>query len=354
MMDKETVQDKSLTGHHASNVGRTGLCLSKGRTNKMNVCANVSEILTQIKQNSRVAVVGSRSYSDLQSVRDFVGYLPQKCTLVSGGAWGVDKAGECGAKLRNMKTDIYLPDWDKYGKTAGVLRNRKIVENSDFVVAFWKTGSKGTESTIQIAKELGKPLCIIGGYKEEVVQDTLGVDDAGQWAKLEKETVLRSRFEAVHRKDLARQFHERNGYWPRSASEVDDLNMLASSWGEEAPISVVIRRMNNHDKWLLSQEPMTTRLEDSDTTNQVIATRYPSEDLALSYGGEEYSTDIVDKKLVSEETDWEAEREASLERKRQATIRMDNAVAKGKAEYESYLLQNELLEEADMPLSSFA
>src|ERR1700743_3832141 len=95
----------------------------------------------------RIAIVGSRDYPNEEQVRSFVRTLPRDWIIVSGGARGVDKWAEDEAKKLGMGTDIYLPDWDIYGKGAGMLRNSIVVANSDMVVAF-TIGTGGTNDTI--------------------------------------------------------------------------------------------------------------------------------------------------------------------------------------------------------------
>ena len=45
------------------------------------------------------------------------------------------------------------PDWDKYGKSAGYIRNTEMAEAGDILVAFWDGKSKGTEHMINIMKK---------------------------------------------------------------------------------------------------------------------------------------------------------------------------------------------------------
>lgn len=106
----------------------------------------------------RVGIVGSREFPDLEMVREYVRALDKDDVVVSGGARGVDLAAEQAAKSAGMRVDIYVPDWRKYGKRAAFLRNRLIVENSDRVVAFWDGVSRGTLNSMDLARELGKPL----------------------------------------------------------------------------------------------------------------------------------------------------------------------------------------------------
>jgi predicted Rossmann fold nucleotide-binding protein DprA/Smf involved in DNA uptake len=109
----------------------------------------------------RIAIVGSREYAKLDAVRKFVAELPADTVIVSGGARGVDSAAEQAARARGLEVKIFPALWGQYGKRAGFLRNRQIVEASDKVVAFWDGLSAGTLSTIQLATDAKKPVEVI-------------------------------------------------------------------------------------------------------------------------------------------------------------------------------------------------
>lgn len=123
--------------------------------------------------NYKVAIVGSRDYPDMQVVESFVENLYQGRTergieyiIISGGARGVDTVAQNTAIRLGMKVEIFPADWENEGKKAGYLRNIKIVEAADYIVAFWDTKSKGTKHTIDLAKKMGKP-CLVFESKEE-------------------------------------------------------------------------------------------------------------------------------------------------------------------------------------------
>lgn len=80
--------------------------------------------------------------------------------IVSGGVKGTDTLAENFAKAHNIQTIVYKPQWKKYGKRAGILRNQDIVAESDVVVVFWDGSSKGTKSIIEIVKKLNKQIFI--------------------------------------------------------------------------------------------------------------------------------------------------------------------------------------------------
>jgi hypothetical protein len=88
---------------------------------------------------------------------DFVKEHGMPNAVVSGGAAGADTMGEKWARSNNVKDiRIYKPDWRKYGKKAGILRNKDIINDATHVVAFPSVESKGTFHSIRLAKDQGK------------------------------------------------------------------------------------------------------------------------------------------------------------------------------------------------------
>lgn len=104
----------------------------------------------------RIAIVGSRDFSRLDKIGDFVRDLPRDTVIVSGGARGVDTAAAAAARARGLEVVVYLPDWKKFGQSAGFLRNETIVQDSDEIVAFWNGRSNGTRHSIGLARRNGK------------------------------------------------------------------------------------------------------------------------------------------------------------------------------------------------------
>lgn len=106
----------------------------------------------------KYAIVGSRDYPDLAEVRACVETLPRDSIIVSGGARGVDSAAAQAARDLGMEVIEYLPDWDLHGKAAGFIRNKYIIDNADHVIAFHCKGSRGTQHSIDLARQQKKPL----------------------------------------------------------------------------------------------------------------------------------------------------------------------------------------------------
>ena len=118
------------------------------------------------KPTVKVGIIGSRSITSSEyvfSVLDF--YLSRlleenEVVIVSGGAVGIDSLGAQWAELRKLKTEIYLPDYKQYGKSATFLRNQQIIDNSDYLIAI-TTGSNGTADSIKRAVKKNIPIKII-------------------------------------------------------------------------------------------------------------------------------------------------------------------------------------------------
>ena len=106
----------------------------------------------------RVAVVGSRGLK----VEHLENYLPEGVTeIVSGGARGVDTCAREYALSHRLKLTEFLPEYDKYGRSAPLKRNITIIENADLVLAFWDGISHGTAYTVATCIKEGVPVKII-------------------------------------------------------------------------------------------------------------------------------------------------------------------------------------------------
>lgn len=106
----------------------------------------------------KVAIVGSRDFSDLALVREYISGLHPYDQVVSGGARGVDLYAEQCAIFFGLDVVSFPADWEKHGKSAGFIRNKQIVDYADRIVAFWDGKSRGTAHTIDLARKAGKPV----------------------------------------------------------------------------------------------------------------------------------------------------------------------------------------------------
>ncbi len=101
----------------------------------------------------KVAVVGSRNIL----VKDLGEFVSHADEIVSGGARGVDSCAAEYAVRTGKKLTEFLPDYDTYGRSAPIIRNKLIVEYADEIYAFWDGVSRGTKWVIEYAAKVGKP-----------------------------------------------------------------------------------------------------------------------------------------------------------------------------------------------------
>lgn len=104
----------------------------------------------------KTIIAGGRDIHDYQLVLDAVKESQiHISTVVSGGAKGVDSLGERYANEMNLQLNVFIPDWDTHGRAAGPIRNRKMAENAEALIAIWDGKSRGTKNMIETARKLG-------------------------------------------------------------------------------------------------------------------------------------------------------------------------------------------------------
>lgn len=111
----------------------------------------------------KLAVIGSRDFNNYALLEIVLNNLKisKNDIIVSGGAGGADTLAEQYANQYDIPLEILKPDWEKYGKGAGFIRNKEIWDNSDQGIAFWDGKSKGTEHSFKIAKDQNKTLFVV-------------------------------------------------------------------------------------------------------------------------------------------------------------------------------------------------
>lgn len=124
----------------------------------------------------RLAVVGSRNCNDYGLVHvalsRYLDVYGESLVIVSGGAKGADSLAARFARENNLELIEHLPDWNRFGKSAGFKRNWLIWQDADAGVAFWDGISRGTAHSFDIAKQQGKSLEVVHFKPARVVYTT--------------------------------------------------------------------------------------------------------------------------------------------------------------------------------------
>jgi len=118
----------------------------------------------------KLAIVGGRDFNDsftlVEYLHSIMCYQDQlfgdKVMVISGECPnGADYLAKKAAKIAGLGYIGFPADWEKYGRSAGFIRNQTIVDNCDMVLAFWNGKSRGTADTIEKARRAKKPTFII-------------------------------------------------------------------------------------------------------------------------------------------------------------------------------------------------
>lgn len=164
-----------------------------------------------LSEKLKLAVVGSRTI-DSFGIIDLYGLGALSMMgfemfdvghIISGGALGADTlAKELHKKYKKvsvwgeMKLVEHLPDWDKYGKSAGFRRNKTIVDDCEAAIVLWDTKSHGTENTMWNLDDQGKPYVIVRVLVDnrplsQKVQKVLGIEFVTEprWKRLYDEKI---------------------------------------------------------------------------------------------------------------------------------------------------------------------
>lgn len=89
--------------------------------------------------------------------------------IISGHANGADTIAEHYAMDHHLQCELYPAEWDKYGRSAGPIRNEQMAKIADKVIVFWDGKSHGTKNMIQQAIKYNRELIIFdyfGNRKE--------------------------------------------------------------------------------------------------------------------------------------------------------------------------------------------
>lgn len=110
----------------------------------------------------KIAIVGSRNFSNYEIFKAFVNMMSKKIQIdmiISGGAAGVDSMAYRYAVEYGI-TFVCHPPKPEDGQSRYARRNLRIIEMSEFVIAFPMGESRGTRHSISLAKKLKKQIKI--------------------------------------------------------------------------------------------------------------------------------------------------------------------------------------------------
>jgi len=112
----------------------------------------------------RVAIVGSRRYSEPSRVTEYVNALPPKASIITGSASGVDAAATRAARAKGIPVQVIPASFEELANVSmSAARNQRLIDACDVLVAFWDGTSTGTRVTIDRALDSGKEVHVFVG-----------------------------------------------------------------------------------------------------------------------------------------------------------------------------------------------
>ena len=117
----------------------------------------------------KIVVAGSRTFNDYDLLETtLLNYLKENkndVTIISGAARGADQLGERFARHHGYNLKCFPAQWDAYGRSARIIRNREMAEYAaegrGVLFAFWDGKSRGTKCMIELAKKCGLEVHIV-------------------------------------------------------------------------------------------------------------------------------------------------------------------------------------------------
>lgn len=107
----------------------------------------------------KTIIAGSRAIDRYELVdvalSDAMGQGLVITAVVSGGARGIDQLGERWAREHSIPVTRLIPDWGKWGKRAGILRDEQMASVADALVAIWDGTSRGTDHMVSEGRRRG-------------------------------------------------------------------------------------------------------------------------------------------------------------------------------------------------------
>jgi hypothetical protein len=115
----------------------------------------------------RILICGGRDFNDfllldrILEERWPTQWSRKDLIIIQGGAKGADILARDWAEMNVVPFIEYPAEWNRYGKSAGFIRNKRMLDEGkpDLVIAF--PGGRGTAMMVQLAREAGVPVEIV-------------------------------------------------------------------------------------------------------------------------------------------------------------------------------------------------
>lgn len=106
----------------------------------------------------KIIICGDRNWNNYWGIYDVISRLDRNSVIIHGAARGADHMAGTIAKNLGFKVISVPADWEQYGRAAGPIRNKKMLDmEPELVIAFHTDirNSKGTKHMVEIAQKKG-------------------------------------------------------------------------------------------------------------------------------------------------------------------------------------------------------
>jgi hypothetical protein len=108
----------------------------------------------------KILICGGRNFNDFKFMLESVDKIltekyeqnwPTKVSFIHGGAKGADSLAGLLAEGLSISCQVFMADWNQYGKQAGYIRNKQMLDEGkpDLIIAF--PGGAGTNMMCNIS-----------------------------------------------------------------------------------------------------------------------------------------------------------------------------------------------------------
>lgn len=109
----------------------------------------------------RVLVCGGRDFNEYESLEYFLDAFRAEndvSVVIHGAARGADSMAGEWAKSRGIPVIVFPADWNRHGRAAGPIRNKKMLDEGkpNLVISF--PGGRGTANMMEQARAAGVPV----------------------------------------------------------------------------------------------------------------------------------------------------------------------------------------------------
>lgn len=121
-------------------------------------------------ESAKVVIAGSREITDYDFASRAIsvglttlgiGKISWIGKIISGHARGVDLLGERYAREHKIPVELFKPDWERFGKAAGVIRNKDMARAATHAIILRKNKSRGSTHMANFCKQLSVPFYLL-------------------------------------------------------------------------------------------------------------------------------------------------------------------------------------------------